>query len=167
MELRTSFPSGFRFGSFSFLRAARTLLRRDRFDDEAVRAFGVEWDAGAGDGFVHERGYGGVVEQGGIGKHDVPNLVAAAFEDAGRIGETRSLKEEEADPPGIKRDREDAIGGAFSRAEADGESVVVVVDELEGGGVAAAHFVEGRLSEFSNFGGIAGNEAGELALGVW
>jgi len=131
-----------------------------------VCAFGVEGNAGAGDGFMHEGCYGGVVEHGGVGQHDVSDYVATAFEDAGGIGKARALEEKEADPLGIKGDGEDAVGSAFSGAEAYGERVVVVVDELEGGWIALAHFVEDCFSEFGHLRCELGKEAGELALGV-
>jgi len=65
----------------------------------------------------------------------VANLVAAAFETAGRIAEASAVEEKkEADPARKKRDGEDGVGGAVGGAEADGEGVVVVVDELEAPG---------------------------------
>lgn len=81
------------------------------------------------------------------------DLVAAAGEEAFGVAEaSAALQEEEADPAGKKRDGEDGVGDAVGGGEADGEGVVVVVDELAGAGEAGAHFAEGGAGLGGDFG---------------
>jgi hypothetical protein len=102
-------------------------------------------------GFVHEEADGGFVQCFRGGEADVLDDVAAALELLFRIGEWGAgflrLQEEEADPFGKDGDGEDGFRGALGGSEADGQGVVVVVDELEGGGIAGAHRFEDGLGE--------------------
>lgn len=68
------------------------------------------------------------------------HYIAASFENTFGIGQSGALKKEETNPLWVDGDREDSIGGSLGGAEADSQGVVVVVDELERGGVANAHF---------------------------
>jgi hypothetical protein len=132
-------------------RPAWALFRRDCFDDEAVFAFWVERDGCAGFGFSHKFADGGLVQCFCGGEADVFDDVAGALQPLFRIGEWGAgflrLEEEEADPAGKDGDGKDGLRGALGGAEADGEGVVVVVDELERGGVALAHFCENVFGE--------------------
>ena len=77
--------------------------------------------------------------------------VAAALQSLVRIGEWGAgflrLEEEEANPFGKDSDGEDGFRGALGGAEADGEGVVVVVDEFERGGIARLNRRKNRLGE--------------------
>jgi hypothetical protein len=152
-------------------RAAWALLRGDRFDDEAVFAFWVERDGCAGFGFSHKFADGGLVQCFCRGEADVFDDAAGALQPFFRIGEWGAaflrLEEEEADPTGKDGDGEDGLGGALGGAEADGEGVVVVVDELEGGGVAFAHFCENVFGERGYFGREFQDEGCELLRWRW
>lgn len=101
----------------------------------------------------HEVLNGGRVEEGRGFEDNVADAVAAAGEETFGIAEAGAVEEEEeADPLRIESDGEDGFGGALGGSEADGEGVVVVVDELAGAGEAGAHFAEGGAGLGGDFG---------------
>ena len=113
----------------------------DGFDDELVGLGGVDGFGRDLESLSDEVLNGGRVEEMRRFEDDVAGLVAAAGEEAFGVAEAGAvLQEEEADPAGIEGDGEDGVGGAVCGGEADGEGVVVVVDEFDGAGQASTHF---------------------------
>lgn len=117
---------------------------------------GVEGDFRAGCGFLHERADGGLVQCGCGFQADVFDDVAAALQSLLRVVEGSRgflrLEEEEADPAGEDGDGEDGFRRSLGGTEADGEGVVVVVDEFERGGIAGARRGEDGFGERGDFG---------------
>jgi hypothetical protein len=129
------------------------LFGGDGFDDEFAGLAGVDGFGGELEGLGDEVLNGWCVEEGGCFEDDVSGHVAAAGEEAFGVAKAGAvLQEEEADPAGIEGDGEDGVGGAVGGGEADGEGVVVVVDELDGAGEAGAHFAEGGAGLGGDFG---------------
>jgi len=133
--------------------AAGALFGGDGFDDEFAGLGGVEGFGGKLEGLGDEVLHGGRVEEGRGFEDDVAGFVAAAGEESFGVAEAgAALQEEETDPAGKEGDGEDGVGGAVGGGEADGEGVVVVVDELDGAGEAGAHFAEGGAGLGGDFG---------------
>ena len=117
------------------------------------------------DGLGDEVLDGGCFEERRSFEDDVADLVAAAGEEAVGVAKADSvLQKEEADPARIERDGEDAVAGALGGREADGESVVVVVDELTGTGKTSAHAAQSGARLGGDVGGELVEEAIELGL---
>lgn len=109
---------------------------------------------------------GRVVEDCGGAELDVTGLFAAAFEKSRGVAEAGAvLQKEEADPARKERDGEDCLGGTVGGAEANGECVVVVVDDFLGTRQAGAHFTEGDSSLGGDFGCVLVEEGIELGGG--
>jgi hypothetical protein len=113
-----------------------------------------------------QRGDLGVVEDGGGREADVAALPALALEQAVGVGERGAIVEIEEDSAGIDRERDGDVAGARGGGIADRERVVVVVDQLERAGEAAAQFGAGGADEARDLRGEASDEGLELRLGV-
>ena len=79
----------------------------------------------------HERLDRGPVEGLWTLEDDVADGLAAPLEDLLRILEFRTAEEEQADPARKDGDGENRVGSPLRGAEADSESVVVVVNQLD------------------------------------
>ena len=131
------------------------MFGRDRLDDEVAGLAGVDGFVGEFEGLGDEFLDSGLVNHGAVVELDVAGLLAAAFEVAVGIAEAGAvLQEEEADPAREDSDREEGVGGAVGGGEADGQRVVIVVDEFLGAGEAGAHAAQGD----AGFGGDLGSE---------
>ena len=135
---------------------AGALVRGDGFDDKAAGLAGVDGLGRKLEGLSDEGLDAWRVEQGGIFELDVAALVAGALEITVGVAEAGAvLQEKEADPARIEGDGEEGVGGAIGGRKTDGESVVVVVDQLLGTGEAGTHAAEGDA-------GLGGDLGGEL-----
>src|ERR1700761_2266735 len=120
-----------RVSHWLFCWSARSLPGGYRFDNDAVSPGRIEWDFSPAQRLVDKLLNHRLVELRSVRQDNVFCYISLTFEKASGIGKALCLQEEEADPSGIHRDGNDGVGGAFGWAEADGESVVVVVNEFE------------------------------------
>lgn len=158
---------GFAIELFGFCRwAARALFGRDGLDDEAAGLGGVDGLGREFEGLGDEVLHGGRVKERRRLEDDVSGLLAVAGEKPGRIAKASAVdQEKEADPAREERNGEDRFGGAIGGAEADGEGVVVVVNEFDGSGETGAHFTERGAGLGSDVGGELVEEGVELGSG--
>ena len=108
---------------------------------------------------------GRVEESGGFEDHVTDEVAAAAQEPVGIAEAQTVLQKEEADPARIEGDGEEGVRSALGRAEADGESVVVVVDEFLRTGQTGAEFAQSGAGLGGDVGRVLVEESIELGDG--
>jgi len=102
-------------------RPARAMFGGDRLDDEAMLSLLIEGNSCSFRCLLHEVDEILLVERCRRRKNDVFRHRTAAFEQTFRVRQTGALEKEKAHPLRVDGDGEDAIGGPFGGAEADGK----------------------------------------------
>src|SRR6266498_1985149 len=95
----------------------------------------------------------------------MPDERAAAPKQLGGVRQASAPKKEQANPAGEHRDGEDSVPGPLGRSKADGQRVVIVIDELDRAGQALAHLRQHRTGLGRNAGAELGDESGQLPGG--
>src|SRR5262249_11091907 len=117
----------------------RTLLRRHRLDDELVLRgrFHVHLRARKRD--RDQRAHVRFIERRGALETYIAHHIPAAAQTLRRIRQPGTLEKTQAHTARLRGDREDRRRRFFVRPVPDYEEVVIVVDQLRGGGEQRAH----------------------------